>query len=175
MSLIEIIRKRHSVRKYKPDPVPEALLNQILEAGRLAPTGANYQPQRLIVVREAAGLEKISKATNAYKAPLVIIVCADHREVWKRPFDGKTLADIDTSIVTDHMMLMATELGLGSVWICWFKPDVIKQAFGIPANIEPISLLAIGYEDERPGKTVPRTTRKPLSETVCYEHYTLSS
>lgn len=171
MKFLELIKKRHSVRDYKPDPVPEELLKQILEAGRLAPTGANKQPQRLIVVRGKSGLEKIKKAANVYNAPLVIIVCADHDKVWKRPYDGKNITDIDTSIVTDHMMLQATELGLGTVWICYFKPDVIKREFNLPDHIEPVSILAIGYENEEVGNTRPRTSRKPLEATVFYETF----
>lgn len=60
-------------------------------------------------------------------APLAIIVCADHNKAWVRPFDKKQTGDIDASILTDHMMLQATELGLGTVWVCYFKPDVIKK------------------------------------------------
>ena len=171
MDFMELIKKRHSVRDFKKEPVPEELFKQILEAGRLAPTGANKQPQRLIVVREKIGLEKIKKAANAYHAPLVIIVCADHNTVWKRPYDGKKITDIDTSIVTDHMMLQATELGLGSVWICYFKPDVIKSEFNLPDHIEPVNILAIGYENEQLGIFKPRTSRKPLEATVFYETF----
>lgn len=171
MNLIELIKKRHSVRDYKKDPVTDEILKQILEAGRLAPTGANRQPQRLIVVREKTGLDKIKKAANAYDAPLVIIVCGDHNVVWKRHFDGKQITDIDASIVTDHMMLAATELGLGSVWICHFKPDVIRTEFNLPDHIEPVNILAIGYENEQLGNSRPRTTRKPIEETVFYETF----
>ena len=171
MKLIELISKRRSVRDYKSDPVPENILMQILEAGRLAPTGANRQPQRLIVVREQTGLDKVKKAANAYGAPLAIIVCADHNTVWKRHFDGKKITDIDASIVTDHMMLAATELGLGSVWICHFKPDVIRSEFNMPDQVEPVNILAIGYENEELGRIRPRTSRKPMEETVFYETF----
>ena len=170
MMLIDLIKRRYSVRDYKKDPVPDEILMQILEAGRLAPTGANTQPQRIIAVREQAGLDKIRKAANTFGAPLVLIVCADHNVVWKRPYDGKKISDIDASIVTDHMMLAATELGLGSVWICYFKPDIIRSEFNLPSHVEPINILAIGYENE--GAALKRrTTRKPLEETVFYESF----
>ena len=171
MKFIELITKRRSVRDYKSEPVPDEILKQILEAGRLAPTGANRQPQRLIVVREKIGLDKVKKAANAYGAPLVIIVCADHTTVWKRHFDGKEITDIDASIVTDHMMLAATELGLGTVWICHFKPDVIRSEFNLPDQVEPVNILAIGYENEELGSRRPRTPRKPIEETVFYETF----
>ena len=92
----------------------------------------------------------MSKAANVYHAPLVIVVCADHDKAWVRPFDHKQTCDIDASILTDHMMLQAADLGLGSVWICYFKPDVLRKEFGIPENLEPVNILAVGYSDETP-------------------------
>ena len=116
----------------------------------MAPTAANLQPVRLLVVKEKENLAKINKATNTYNAPVAIIVCSDHSKAWTRPFDGKQTVDIDASILTDHMMLQATELGLGSVWICYFKPDIIQQEFRLPEYLEPINILALGYSDELP-------------------------
>lgn len=65
-----------------------------------------------------------------------------------RPFDRKQTGDIDATILTDHMMLQATELGLGTVWVCYFKPDVLTKEFNLPANLEPINILVIGYSDD---------------------------
>ncbi|HMA65402.1 MAG TPA: nitroreductase family protein, partial [Chitinispirillaceae bacterium] len=145
-------------------------LAAILDAARVAPTGANKQPFNLLVVQSADGLEKVNRSTNIYNAPLAIIVLGDRDKVWVRPFDGKSILDIDTSIVTDHMMLQATELGIGSVWICYFKPDVLKKEFNIPDNLEPVSILALGYADG-PAESPHRheLNRKPLSELVSYE------
>jgi nitroreductase len=104
-------------------------------------------------------------------APLAILVCADHDDVWKRRFDGKTLTDIDTRIVTTHMMLEATELGLGTLWVCAFDPDVVRREFDLSAHLEPINLLAVGHTHEKAADVRPRTTRKPMEETVWYERY----
>jgi len=145
MSFLELAKKRYSVRKFEAKKVEEEKLLQILEAGRVAPTAANYQPQRIVVVREAPGLSKLKKAANIYEAPLAVVVCADHHSAWKRPYDGKGMVDIDATIVTDHMMMEATELGLGTVWICYFKPDVLRKEFNIPDYVEPVNILAIGY------------------------------
>ena len=123
MELLEIAKKRHSVRKYTGKEVEQEKLDKILEAAHVAPTAANMQPVRLIVVKSKEGLEKVGKAANIYQAPAAIVVCADKTKAWKRPFDGKITTDIDASILTDHMMLEATELGLGSVWICYFNPE----------------------------------------------------
>lgn len=104
---------------------------------------------------------------------LVIIVCSDRNTTWTRPFDGKKLTDIDASIITDHMMMEATDLGLGSVWICYFKPDVLKKEFVIPEGLEPVNILAIGYADtaKEPAPSPERhgRLRKPVSDTVSYE------
>ena len=83
MDFMEIVRKRFSVRKYTEEPVTDEQLALILEAGRLAPTGANYQPQRLVVIRSQEALERLRKGANVYGAPLAILVCADHDDVWK--------------------------------------------------------------------------------------------
>ena len=115
---------------------------------RAAPTAANMQPVRLIVVKSKEGLEKVGKAANIYQAPAAIVVCANKTKAWKRPFDGKITTDIDASILTDHMMLEATELGLGSVWICYFNPDILKEELNLPENLEPVNILALGYSDE---------------------------
>jgi Nitroreductase len=170
MSFIEIAKTRSSVRKYQNRKVEPEKLEKILEAAHVAPTAANLQPVRLIIVQEKDGLAKIGKAANVYHAPLAIIVCADHSQAWKRPFDGKTSTDIDASILTDHMMLQATELGLGTVWVCYFKPDVIKAEFELPEYLEPINILVVGYSDEKPAdKERHSSMRIPVSELVYYE------
>jgi nitroreductase len=172
MNFLELAKKRFSVRKFQAKKVENEKLLQILEAGRVAPTAANFQPQRIIVVRGDAGLAKLKKAANIYEAPLAVIVCADHHAAWKRPFDGKGMVDIDASIVTDHIMMEATDLGLGTVWICYFNPDVLRKEFNIPDHIEPVNILAIGYaagqiaSPDRHDKD-----RKPMQETVFYESF----
>ncbi len=172
MDFLQLAKKRYSVRNYLPKKVEEEKLLKILEAGRVAPTGANRQPQRLIVVQEAAGLERLKKAANVYGAPLAIIVCADHKMSWKRHYDRKDIADIDAAIVTDHMMLQATELNLGTLWVCHFNPELLKKEFNIPENLEPVNILGIGYAGEA-AESPDRhdTLRLPLEDFVHYETY----
>ena len=170
MDFIEIAKKRYSVRDYKDKKVEEEKLHKILEAAHVAPTAANLQPDRLIAVQSREGLGKIGKGANLYGAPLAIIVCADHSKAWVRPYDKKQTGDIDASILTDHMMLQATELGLGSVWICYFKPDVIRKEFGLPDHLEPVNILAVGYSDEEAADPERHShTRIPVDELVSYE------
>lgn len=171
MNFIELAKKRYSCRSYSNKPVEKEKLDLILEAARIAPTGANNQPQKLILVQSEEGLIKVSKAANIYNAPLAVIICGDTETAWTRPFDKKQITDIDVSIITDHMMLEAAELGLNSVWICYFKPDVIRTQFNLPKNIEPINILVIGYGNDEPASPERHNqTRKPLSETVFFEH-----
>lgn len=172
MDFLDLAKKRYSVRNYKNKEVEKEKLLSILEAARIAPTAANSQPQRLLVIKEMGGLEKLKKCCKTYNAPLAIIVCSDHSVTWKRPFDGKDTADIDASIITDHMMLASTKQGLGSVWVCYFDPSIIRKEFNIPENFEPINILLIGYAagpEESPDRHT--TKRKPLSATVFYETF----
>ena len=170
MNFLDNARKRYSVRSYKSQKVEQEKLDLILEAARVAPTAANLQPVRLIVVQEKEGLAKIEKAANIYNAPLAVIVCADHSTAWTRPFDKKQTGDIDASILTDHMMLQASELGLGTVWVCYFKPDILSQEFNLPENLEPVNILVIGYADEEPADPDRHgKTRIPLDTLVAYE------
>ena len=167
MDFLDLAKKRYSVRSYKKTPVEEEKVACIMEAERVAPSAANLQPTRLVVIDNAEGMEKLSRAANVYSAPLAIIVCADHAKAWKRPADGKSTVDIDASIATDHMMMEATSLGLGSVWICWFDPEVVAHEFGLPETFEPINVLAIGYSDE-PAKSPDRhaAERIPVGELL---------
>ena len=170
MDFITIAKTRCSIRSYADKKVEPEKLEKILEAAYVAPPAANLQLVHLIAVQSEDGLAKISKAANIYGAPLAIIVCADHNRAWVRPFDQKQTGDIDASILTDHMMLQATELGLGSVWVCYFKPDVLRGEFNLPANLEPVNILAIGYAGEN--FTDPERhsqTRIPVRELVSYE------
>lgn len=112
MDFLEIAKKRYSVRNYSDKKVEAEKLDKILQAAHVAPTAANLQPIHLIAVQGKDGLEKIGKGANIYGASLAVIVCADHDKAWVRPFDNKQTGDIDASILTDHMMIEATELGL---------------------------------------------------------------
>jgi nitroreductase len=172
MSFLELAQKRYSVRSYQKREVEPEKIKLILEAGRVAPTGANFQPQRLLVIQTKDGLEKLKNSANLFDAPLAIIVCGDSEDVWKRPYDGKSILDIDVSIVTDHMMLQATELDLGTIWVCYFKPDILRRDFNIPKNLNPINILGIGYASGEPAAANRHNkTRKPLIETAFFNSF----
>lgn len=172
MDFLTLAKKRYACRKYKQAKVELEKLSLILEAARVAPTGANRQPQRLVVVESAEGMERLKRCTRDFGAPLAVIVCADTDEAWERKYDGKRIADIDASIVTDHMMLAAASLGLDTLWICMFKPEAVRAEFLLPEHVEPVNILLIGYGDEQPASPDRHDrTRKPLSETVFCERF----
>ncbi len=120
-------------------------------------------------MQDAEDLAKVAKATNAFHAPLIIIACGDHNTAGVISYNNKSVVDIDISIATDHMMLEATALGLGSVWICGFDPEVISREFNLPEHIEPINILAIGYEAGQPASpNRHEKTRKSLDEILLH-------
>ena len=166
MDLLNLMEKRHSVRTYSNKRLSYEMIERIVKAGILAPTACNFQPVKILVVQSDKALEKLSTAANFYNAPLVFAVLAKKDEAWHRPFDGMVTDQIDASIVTDHMMLEATELGLGSVWICYFNPEIIKDAIEIENGYEVINLLAVGFESDN-SKVQPKK-RKDISKVVDY-------
>ena len=109
---------------------------------------------------------------DIFGAPLAIIVCADTSEAWTRKYDGKNISDLDASLVTDHMKLAAASLHLDTLWLCMFKPAAEREEFALPANVEPVNILLIGYGDG-PAADPNRhdTLRKPLSATVFHERF----
>ncbi len=176
MDFMSLAKKRCSIRAYQDKPIEPEKIQAILEAGRIAPTGVNAQEQRLLVVQSPEGIAKMAEAVvkpEAYTAKAFIVVCAEKDAAWTRKFDGHNIYEIDASIVTTYMMLAATDLGLGSLWVCRFKTDVLREAFSIPDTYVPVNILCLGYPNPEVLKPIDRygTERKPLSETVWYESF----
>ena len=171
MEFYDLLRKRYSARKYLPKKVELSKLAHILEAARIAPTAKNLQPFKVIVCDNEESLGKLSKAANIYGAPMALLVCGDIEKAWHRDYDGKVSQDIDTAIITTHMMLEATNQGINSVWVCNFKPDVIRSEFSLPDNIVPEHILVVGYAvGEAPKLERFKEKRKKLEEIVSYNH-----
>lgn len=172
MDFLELAKRRYACRAYRDTEIEPEKLDRILEAGRVAPTGANRQPQRILVVRTSDGMEKLGRCTKTFGAPLALVVCADTEEAWTRPTDGKQIGDIDATIVTDHMMLEAASVGLDTLWICMFDPDCLRREFRIPARLYPVNILLLGYGSGAPASAERHdTTRKALVETVVYDTF----
>lgn len=169
MEFTELIRSRYSVRAYRPDPVPDALLTRVLEAGRLAPTAANRQPFRLIVMHTAGRQEELRRLYHREwfgQAPLVIGVCAVTSEAWVRR-DGVNYAFVDAAIVMDHIVLAAADAGLGTCWVAAFDPLAAREILHLPDGVEPVAFTPLGYPADAPR---PKE-RKPLAELVRYERW----
>ena len=172
MDFLNLAKRRYACRKYTDRKVEREKLMQILEAGRVAPTGANRQPQCLVVIESKEGMERLARCTRDFGAPLAILVCADTTEVWQRKYDGKKITDIDATIVTDHMMMQAAALGLDTLWICMFKPEAVRAEFNLPPHIEPVNILLVGHGAGEPASpNRHERLRKPIEETVVVEHF----
>lgn len=119
MAFMDLAKSRYSVRKFSDKPIEKEKLDAILEAGRIAPTGHNYQPYRVYVLQSAEALEKIRGLTRcAFNAPVVLMVTVRKDEEWVNPFEHSIRAgEQDASIVATHMMLEAWDLGIGSCWV----------------------------------------------------------
>jgi nitroreductase len=167
MTFLELAQARFSTRNYKDTPVEKQKVEKILSAGRIAPTAKNDQPQVIYAVTSTEGLEKLDKCTPCrFGAQAALIVCYDKTKSWKRPHDGKEHGDIDAAIVQTHMMLQAEELGLGTVWVCFYDPAAIITEFELPEDIVPSSILMVGYKAEDAQPSDRHSVRKPLEETV---------
>ena len=163
MDFLELAKERYSVRKFSDKKVEREKLDAILEAGRCAPTAVNYQPQRVLVLESPEALEKLKGCTPYhFHAPLALVVCYDREASWKRSFDNCDMGDVDASIVTTQMMYRAQELGLGSVWIGYFDPAFVKEAFGLGETEEASAILAVGHRADE--TSANHGNRKPMSE-----------
>jgi nitroreductase len=171
MTFAELIRARYSVRAYRPDPVPDELLAEVLEAGRLAPTASNRQPVRIVVIHAAgreAELARIYSREWFVQAPLVLCVCVVVGEAWRRSrFDGRSYADVDAAIVMDHLVLAATSVGLGTCWVAAFDPAAAREVLGLPDEVEPLLFTPLGFAADRP----ERRMRRPLADLLRYERW----
>lgn len=168
MEFDKVIRDRCAIRSFQKKPVEKELLEKILEAGRLAPTAKNNQPQRVYVLQTKESLEMINEASPCiYNAETVLLVCSNKEEAFHKG-DYSTY-EMDASIVATHMMLEAANLGIDSVWVELFDSNKVKELFELPNEIEPICLLPLGYRDENGKPSENHSKRKPLEETVIYK------
>ncbi len=167
MEFLQLVKERYSVRKFSQEPVAAEAVMKILEAGRHAPTAHNNQPQRILALQSEEALEKIRRCTQChYQAPLAFVICADLEESWKREFDGVDSAWVDASIVTDHMMLEAASLGVGSTWVMFFQADAVREEFELEDQLLPVAILVMGYPASDSLPSIRHESRKALTETV---------
>ena len=167
MDFLELARTRFSVLEYEKRPMEQEKIDKIIEAGIAAPTACNNQPQRILVIDDEAGREKLNRVVpSRYYVPTAFLICYDKKECWTRPMDGKSSGDIDASIVTTHMMLEATELGLGSIWVMYWDPAKLKSEFGLGEDLQPVALLIVGYKAANAAPRPGHLARKRKQEIL---------
>jgi len=172
MDFLTLAKERCSVRQFKKTPIEQDKLDKILEAGRLAPTACNLQPQRILVLNSDEALNKLKECTSYhFDAPLALIIACDESDCWKRGTDGKKSGEVDASIVASHMMLEAAELGLGTTWVGSFNPNAVMTKFNFPKNFVPVAILPIGYPVDNYQPAPGHNQRKPVQQTVFYNKW----
>ncbi len=169
MDFYDVITRRKSLRNYDPSrPVDPEVLNRILDAGRIAPTAANHQPFRIILVSSQAMLEKIRPCYSRSwlaGAPHILIVIGNRQQAWVRKHDGNNYVETDVTIVMDHMILAAENEGVNTCWIAAFNPDMLRKALELEEYEEVFSITPLGYQNEGYIKK-NITPRKSFAEVV---------
>lgn len=168
MEFSELIEKRYSVRGYKKDPIEKEQLDKILNAGILAPTGVNAQAFKIYVIdteKHKEALEKIYPQPWFVEAPIVLCLAMAPAKSWIRPWDGKNISDIDAGIVMDHIILQATDLGIGTCFIGAFKKYAAQDLLQLDEEYEPVLFTPLGY----PNDDGRNTSRKSIEELVVYK------
>lgn len=190
LTVMEAIQKRRSIRKFKPDPVPDELIEQMLEAARLAPSASNRQPWRFQILKDQEQKERILGDTtfgskHVLQAPVVIVCGSElltfvkgHKmappgsdyfgadsDDWESIKEFVADAQVNTAVAVEHMVLTGTALGLGTCWAQRLRYGQIARLLGWPRHIVVFALLLVGYADEDPE---PRP-RHALDEIVLKE------
>lgn len=166
-----MIKTRKSVRKYRPDPIPEDVLNRILEAGRAAPSAKNIQPWKFIVIKDPENKKKVAEVCRGQhwiaNADVIVCGCALEKIAWGRMGGYMSSFAVDLAIAMDHIILAAANEGLGTCWIGAFEEKRVKEILGIPDDVRVVALTPIGYPAEEP----KGRGRKDFNEIFVYEKY----
>lgn len=168
----ETVKQRKSVRSYLSTPVSEDAILSVLQAARLAPSAANVQPWHFIVVRSTEKRAAISRGCRYGKflaqSPVIIVACGDGEA-------SPNWHTVDTAIATEHLVLAATALGLGTCWVGSFNRQAIHELLKLPENYEIVALVALGYSKNRLdllGRILHfMRRRKKLEKIISFESY----
>lgn len=175
--LLDLIGRRVSCRAYRSDPVPDEAIAYALECARLAPSACNRQPWRLAVVRDEARRRELVresllpglKMAWAETAP-VLIVLGMEREILTHvlgaSISGVDYPWIDMGIAGEHLVLAATEMGLGTCWIGWLRPAVVRRIVGWRRSVWPVAMITVGWPDPAAPRRSPAERRRPIDELV---------
>ena len=150
MEFLELAKKRYSVRSFQPRQIEADKLERILEAGHVAPTACNFQPQKIYVAKSREAREKLASVCRfTFDAPVILVVGYDRDRAWKNKFmPGYCSGETDAAIVCTHMLLEAEEQGLGACWVGYFNAQEVAQALQLPENVVVTALVPMGYPAE---------------------------
>ncbi|NOZ61265.1 MAG: nitroreductase [Calditrichaeota bacterium] len=175
MDFFELIQIRKSVRKFEPKPVPKSEIEKIMSAARLAPSWRNRQSWKFIVVSDRELKKQLILCTDTYNQAwlgrefAIIVACGDPSRSGHR--DNLPYFLVDVAIAMQHVVLAATELGLGTCWIGAFDEKKIKELLSVPNHIRVVALSPLGYPAKKDSvvgaiarRVIKSKTRKPLSE-----------
>ena len=172
MDVFDAVQKRKSTRAYEPTPIPEDVMNRVLEAARLSPSAVNRQPWLFILVTDTEKKKALSKGAFAgflQEAPTIIVCCGDEKA-------SPRWYAVNTAIATQTMVLTATAEGLGTCWVGSFDEAEVKRLLEVPAHLRVVALLPIGYPREKLDllKAINSIKgRKRIEEIVSREKYGL--
>lgn len=155
MDFLKLGKDRYSCRKFKDKDIEKEKLEKILEAGRIAPTAKNSQPQRIFIIKSEENMKKLKEICKYhFDAPVVLLITFDKEESGRNPYSEKYYGFEDCAIAITYMMLEATSLGLGTTYVGAFDKEEARNTFSISENLEPVALLPIGYpaDDAKPSK-----------------------
>ncbi len=172
MDFNQLIDERYSVRRFKAEHLPQNVINNILAAAHKAPTGCNYQPQRILVLNTDEAMAKLQPCTKChFDAPTAMLVCHNKDESWVRKYDGALSSPVDAVIVATYIMLAAQNEGVGTCCVMHFDPKAMRDTFAIPENIEPTLLLVMGYPAADAKPIAMHYETRPMKETVVYDTF----
>lgn len=172
MEFERVITERFSVRQFQNEHLPQPVIDTLLRAAHKAPTGCNYQPQRILVLNTDEAMTKLQGCTKChFGAPTAMLVCHNRDESWKRQYDGALSSPIDAVIVTTHIMLAAQNEGVGTCMVMHFDPAAMRSTFAIPENIEPVLLLVMGYPADDAKPLPMHFETRPLEDVVVYDTF----
>jgi nitroreductase len=165
---MKVVKTRRSIRRYKSAPVSDQDLKTILEAARLAPSWGNHQCWQYVIVTNQSIKEQLAGAGRKWisDAPVIIVACAGPNASGHKP--GMDYFMLDMGISSEHLVLAATNLGLGTCWIGAFDEEQVKEALGVPSEIRVVAYTPLGYPAEKKGEVF---ARKHLRDICFYERY----
>lgn len=168
MTFLELAKTRYSVRSFNAQPIEDEKLNLILEAGHVAPTARNNQPQKIYIAKSEDARKKLASVCPCtFDAPVILVVCYDRtRESKSTLMPGYGFGETDASIVCTHMMLEAAELGIGSCWVGYFNTNDVAGALELPQNLTVSALLPIGYPAENAAPISLHTQYRDFADTI---------